>query len=95
MQNEVNKGLGLKVSEAEEILIPRIDTLKESLVEAEEKIRALDRDLEEFETCKAENQSLKAELLAVEIEKENILSEMREYNDQVQQVFCLRNLFKV
>jgi hypothetical protein len=60
--------------------------MKESLVSAEERVRALQIENEELTglTCKV--QALESELLTAETEKEKIFVEMRLHNEEVRKI---------
>lgn len=62
--------------------MPRIDFLKESLVQAEERVRSLNAEVAEASINKEKLGQLEAQLLAVETKKAKTIADLAEENDR-------------
>ena len=64
--------------------------LKESLVSAEEQVRALQTEIGQVTGLRAKVQALEAQLLSTEVDKERIVRDMTQHGEEVGfTFFCL------
>ena len=72
-----------------------MDFLKESLVSAEEQVRALQNDIAEVTGLRAKVEALESQLLSTEIDKESIVRDMTLHGEEVSLTFLNLNSRRV